>query len=249
MTDRARSFGAVADAYDRYRPGYPAAALDWALAPLLDRSPATAVLDLGAGTGKLTDAVVGRPGVTVTAVDPDPAMLARLRERLPAVDARIGPAEEIPLPDAAVDAVLVGQAWHWFDQLRAVPEIARVLRPGGVLAVVWNDDDASVGWVDGYHHAMHPEQLPRMGSREADDHPEDPGFEPPTRRQFPHPLPMTAEGLVATVATHSWAQIVGPAERDAALDRLRAYLATCPETASGSFVLPALTTVVRTLRR
>lgn len=245
MIERARSFGSVADAYDRHRPGYPSAALDWALAP----APGAAVLDLGAGTGKLTDALLARAGTSVTAVDPDEAMLTRLRTRLPGVDSRLGTAEAIPLPDGSVDAVVVGTAWHWFDRSRAVPEVLRVLRPGGVLAVLWNDDDGSVEWVEGYHRALHPEPVPPMGSSTAEDHPEHPAFGPPERRVFANPVPTTSEGLVETIATHSWALIIEPAERDAALDRLRAYLAARPETVSGSFVLPVITRVVRTLRR
>lgn len=194
-------------------------------------------------------ALPARPDHVVTAVDPDPEMLARLRGRLPGIDARLGTAEAIPLPDASVDAVVVGSAWHWFDRSRAEPEIGRVLRPGGVLAVLWNDDDASVEWVDGYHRALHPEPIPGLGSTAADDHPEHPPFGPPERRTFPNPVATTSDDLVDTVATHSWALICEPAERDAALDRLRAYLAARPETASGSFVMPLSTRVVRTLRR
>ena len=106
--------------YARYRPGYPAAAFDWALAP----APGGEVLDLGAGTGKVTEALLRRPGVRVTAVDPDPAMLAQFRADFPTVDAHEGTAERIPLPAAAVDAVVVGTAWHWFDRALAEPEIA-----------------------------------------------------------------------------------------------------------------------------
>jgi len=221
------------------------AAVEWTLAS----APGADVLDLGAGTGKLTEAAQQVPGVRITAVDPDPDMLAELSRRHPGVDVRVGPAEAIPLDDASVDVVLVGQAWHWFDLAVAVPEIARVLRPGGVLAVIWNDDDASVGWVDGYHHAMHLEQRPRIGSTTADDHPTHPAFGAPERHRLPHAITTTTEGLVRTLGTHSWALIADPAERDAAFTRLRAYLAACPETSSGAFTLPLVTTVVRVLRR
>lgn len=245
MTTRARSFGAVAADYARHRPGYPAAAVQWALAP----APGTSVLDLGAGTGKLTEAVLGASGVRVTAVDPDPAMLAELRRRFPGVDAREGAAEAIPMPDASVDAVLVGQAWHWFDRDVAEPEIARVLRPGGVLAVVWNDEDRTTDWVAGSGRALHPDQPPRIGSTPADDHPAIPAFGAPERHDFPNAVATTTEGLVRMVATHSWALIAEPAEREAAFDRLRAYLAARPETSSGAFTLPLVTTVARALRR
>jgi SAM-dependent methyltransferase len=104
--------------YAEHRPGYPAAALDWALAPIAGAgSRERTLLDLGAGTGKLTTALLGRG--TVIAIEPDPAMLAELRRRLPDIDAREGSAESIPLPTGSVDTVLVGQAWHWFDTGRA----------------------------------------------------------------------------------------------------------------------------------
>ena len=141
------SFGAAAAAYAEHRPGYAEAAVRWALEPVRDRQPAR-VADIGAGTGKLTTKLADL-GAEVTAVEPDPQMLAELRRAMPAVRSVPGSAEQIPLPDASLDAVLAGQAMHWFDMGRALPEIARVLRPGGVLAGLWNVDDDRVGWVAG----------------------------------------------------------------------------------------------------
>ena len=134
-------FGSVADAYDRGRPSYPTQAAAW----LVGEQPAT-VLELGAGTGKLTEVLVGL-GHEVHATDPDAAMLERLRARLPLVRASATGAEEIPLADGSVDVVVAGQAFHWFDMERALPEINRVLRPGGHLALVWNQRDERVPWV------------------------------------------------------------------------------------------------------
>lgn len=245
MPERALSFGAVAAAYARYRPGYPAAALDWALAP----APGGAVLDLGAGTGKVTEALLRRPGVHVTAVEPDPAMLAQLRVDFPTVTAYEGTAERIPLRAAAVDAVVVGTAWHWFDPGTAIPEIARVLRPGGVLAVLWNGDDDTVEWVRGYQRALHPVAPPAIGTTLAQARPGDPAFGASETRRFPNLFPTTIDGLIATISTHSWALIADPADRDAALARMRAYLEARPETSPGAFTLPMVTDVVRTLRR
>ena len=245
MPERARSFGAVAAAYARYRPGYPAAALEWALAP----APGGAVLDLGAGTGKVTEALLRRPGVRVTAVDPDPAMLAQLRAAFPAVAAHEGTAERIPLPDAAVDAVVVGTAWHWFDRARAEPEIARVLRPGGVLVVLWNGDDDTVEWVRGYQRALHRDELAPIGTTLAVARPSDPAFGASEARRFTNPVPTTIDGFVETISTHSWALMADPGVRDASLARMRAYLAARPETSPGSFTLPMVTEVVRTLRK
>lgn len=245
MPERARSFGVVAAAYARHRPGYPAAALDWALAP----APGGDVLDLGAGTGKITEALAGRAGVLVTAVEPDPAMLAQFRADFPHVDAREGSAERIPLGAATVDTVVVGTAWHWFDRDRAEPEIARVLRPGGVLAVLWNGDDDSVEWVRGYQRALHAEEPCPVGATTASACPTHPAFGSSETRRFVNPVPTTIDGFVETIATHSWALMADPVERDASLARMRAYLAERPETSPGAFTLPMVTEVVRTLRR
>lgn len=134
-------FGAVADAYDRARPSYPREAAAW----LAGDEPAT-VLELGAGTGKLTE-VLAALGHDVHATDPDEAMLARLRERLPDVLTSVAPAEAIPAPDHAFDVVVVAQAFHWFDHDAALAEIARVLKPGGRLGLVWNERDERIPWV------------------------------------------------------------------------------------------------------
>ncbi|MBY8882601.1 class I SAM-dependent methyltransferase [Actinacidiphila acidipaludis] len=140
--DRAASFGLVAEEYGRLRPAPQDEAIDWMLP-----QQASAVLDLAAGAGTLTALLPPRVR-QVHAVEPDGRMRAVLAERLPDADVRAGTAEAIPLPDASVDAVIVASAWHWFDTDRAVPEIARVLRPGGRLGVVWNSIDRRVGWVD-----------------------------------------------------------------------------------------------------
>jgi ubiquinone/menaquinone biosynthesis C-methylase UbiE len=139
--DRARSFGSVAEAYDRGRPAYPADAVAW-----LAGCEARVVLELGAGTGKLTRELVDQ-GHAVFATDPDEAMLAVLRERVPEVSAKVATAEEIPANDRSVDVVVVAQAFHWFDHEVALPEIARVLKPGGHVALVWNSRDERIPWV------------------------------------------------------------------------------------------------------
>ena len=138
------SFGAAATAYAEHRPDYAQAAVRWAL----ERAPGSRVLDLGAGTGKLTATLVSL-GAEVIAVEPDPAMLTELRRALPTVRALPGSAEAVPLPDASVDAVLAGNAMHWFDMNVAGPEIARVLEPDGILAGLWNVFDNRVDWVAG----------------------------------------------------------------------------------------------------
>ena len=131
----ATSFDSQAAAYARLRPGYPAAAVDLAVPAGVLR-----VLDLGAGTGKLTGSVLDR-AAAVLAVEPLPGMLAELHQRYPAALAVAGAAEHIPLRDEVVDAIVVGQAFHWFETASALAEMARVLRPGGLLTLLWNHDD------------------------------------------------------------------------------------------------------------
>src|ERR1043165_8856587 len=138
------SFGAAAAAYAEHRPDYARDAVRWAL----EAAPGRRVLDLGAGTGKLT-AVLAGLGAAVVAVEPAPEMLAQLRLDVPGVRALPGSAESIPLPDGSVDAVVAGNAMHWFDMAVAGPEIARVLAPGGVLAGLWNVLDDRVEWITG----------------------------------------------------------------------------------------------------
>jgi SAM-dependent methyltransferase len=139
--DPARSFGSAADAYDRGRPSYPREAVSW----LVGDEPVS-VLELGAGTGKLTEVLVAL-GHDVLATDPDERMLDVLSARLPDVRATVGTAEQIPAGPASYDVVVAGQAFHWFDLDRALPEIARVLRPGGRLSLVWNLRDERIPWV------------------------------------------------------------------------------------------------------
>lgn len=253
------SFGAIATAYAELRPGYPDAAVRWALEPVRARQPLR-VLDLAAGTGKLTTALIdGLAGraAELTAVEPDPAMLAELRRTLPAVRAISGRAEEIPLPDGSVDAVLAGQAMHWFDLDRAVPEIARVLAPGGVLAGLWNADDDRVDWV-----ARLAEFTKRQASITVRRWQEGTGqdwqrrlttghsgeFGDPQVAEFANGQPQTAGSLVATIATHSHFLTLPEADRPGLLARARELLDAEPQTAAGEFIEPMVTVVVRAMR-
>jgi SAM-dependent methyltransferase len=236
-------FGAVAEAYARHRPGYPAAAVAWALEPTSGRD----LLDLGAGTGKLTEALLRVPGARVTAVEPDPPMLAELTARHPDVDARLGGAEAIPLPAGSVDAVLVGQAWHWFDHERALPEIARVLRPGGVLATLANGEDPAVEWVAGYRAAVGWEQRAPTGSGGSMAFPEHPAFAKSETADFPNPILTTVDGFVAWLGTHSWVLRAEPEEQPQMIGAVRRYLTTHPET-KDEFELPLVTAVLRAVR-
>lgn len=253
------SFGTQAAAYAEHRPDYAEAAVRWALEPVLGREPLR-VLDLGAGTGKLTGTLAALaaavPALQVVAVEPDPAMRAELCRLLPEVDARSGSAEHIPLSAASADAVLAGQAAHWFDMERAVPEIARVLAPGGIFAGLWNIDDDRVGWVAGLTEACGAigtlsrwrtgragptlEMLQRFAQAL---------FGPAEVAEFAHSQRRTADSLVATIATHSDQLVMSVSERNQVLARVRGYLRAREETRAGEFDLPMVTAVVRAPRR
>lgn len=240
---RANSFGPQASAYAEHRPDYPAAAIRWSLQPL---GPGTHdVLDLAAGTGKLTGGIVAE-GHHVTAVEPDEAMLSELVRHCGGVRALPGSAERIPVPDATMDAVLVGQAFHWFDPDKALPEIARVLRPGGVLAAMWNMDDLTVPWVAEFG-AVSGGVSASVGTagRSVPDHEL---FRDATDATFRHTHRRTAESLVATVGTHSHTLVITPEEREALLERMLTYLRSRPETAQGEFDVPLITYVKRLIR-
>jgi SAM-dependent methyltransferase len=247
------SFGAAAVAYAEHRPDYAQAAVRWALEP----APGLRVLDLGAGTGKLTATLVAL-GVDVVAVEPDPAMLAELRRTPVDVRALPGSAEAIPLPDASVDAVLAGNAMHWFDMAVAGPEMARVLAPGGILAGLWNVLDDRVAWVAGLARvsgsaAVGPRDTPTGWRAEtADMHLPKTDvaawFGSSEQAEFPHGQCRTADSLVETLATRAGMLVMPEQEREATLGQVRAYLASRPETADGEFTLPMLTCVLRVRR-
>jgi SAM-dependent methyltransferase len=251
---RGSSFGAVAAAYAEHRPDYPADAVRWCVAPTGRGLAGLRVLDLGAGTGKLT-AVLAGLGADVTAVEPDESMLAELRRQVPSARALHGPAEAIPLADGSVDAVLCGQSMHWFDMARAVPEIARVLVPGGALGALWNSDDDRVEWVAGLRDVAKEAGSPVVSERRleaADFGREQFGadlFTPTELAEFTNAQARTADSLLATLRTHSAVLVMDPAERDRLLGQIRDYLASTPETAGGEFELPMVTSALRSVRR
>lgn len=261
---RASSFGAAAAAYAEHRPDYAITAIRWALEPAAGLAGPPRLLDLGAGTGKLTGQLAGlamdRGRPEVIAVEPDEKMLAELRRQVPGVTAMRGTAEAIELPDACVDAVFAGQAAHWFTLDVAMPEIARVLRPGGVFAGLWNAEDDRIGWVAGLHEASGRRtvtaQLSRRDPDADDDGPLSRWLDGPGRRFFAardesifrHSQTRTADSLVQTLRTHSLFLLMEPAERDAVLGHVRAFLAATPQTASGEFSLPLVTLVLRAVR-
>lgn len=157
--------------YDRVRPGYPRESVDWLFAALADAEPggnpgsaARDVADIGAGTGKYTRTLVAA-GHRVHAVDPSTDMLAQLTDSLPGVPVTVGTAEATGLAENSMDAATVAQAWHWCDPAAASTELARILRPHGILGLVWNQLDVSVPWVHRYSRIIHAGDVLRPGFR------------------------------------------------------------------------------------
>ncbi|MFI5710812.1 class I SAM-dependent methyltransferase [Kribbella sp. NPDC051620] len=214
---RAHSFGAVAAAYDAGRPTFPADALTWILGP-----GRLQILDLGAGTGKLAQ-VAAALGHDVVAVDPSEEMLAVCR-KLAGVDTMVGAAESIPLAHASVDAVIVGQAFHWFDHARALPEIARVLRPHGVLGLLWNQSDTVVPWVRRLHRAMIGEDSP-AGQDEFDPMPtllQSDLFSMVETARFRHWHDLDRNGLKQLALSHSRIAVLTESRRESVLEQIDA---------------------------
>ena len=226
----ARGFDSAAGVYERVRPGYPDAAVAW-LAEQLDLRPGRTVLDLAAGTGKLTAALTGS-GARVIAVEPSEGMLEVLRAAAPGAEALAGTAEEIPLADASVDAVTVAQAFHWFANDAALAEIHRVLRPGGALALAWNRRDLSAP-----AHALLEEVLAGVVGdtpRHRDGDWErvvraSPLFAPLASTEVQNDQPQTVEGLVERAASTSFIAAMDEADRSALLADLRRRAASLPE--------------------
>jgi SAM-dependent methyltransferase len=233
LTPPARSFGAAADLYDRYRPGYAAAAAQWALGPRPLR-----VVDLGAGTGILSR-LLHRLGHEVIAVEPDAQMRARIG---PGISTLGGTAEEIPLRDASVDAAVAGQAHHWFDGARAHPEIARVLRPGGVLAALWNDADLSTQWTVRYIEIIDGSAPARPVSDFGER------FTRVEVGEFPNDMWMTPDDLVAMARTRSPYLVASAAERHRMLAAVRGLLADPSLAGLDRFAMPHVTRVHRAYR-
>ena len=208
----ASAFAGQGADYDRLRPGYPDAVLDAMLAPLAGSAPTLRAIDLGAGTGKLSSALAER-GLEVTAVDTSAAMLevARARGRTIAagsLSTHLARAEETGLPAASAELVTVAQAWHWFDAEEASAEVARLLAPGGVLALVWNMLDVTIPWVHRLSRIMHA----------GDIHREDfaptvgPELELTDRRAITWEDPMPTQDVIDLARTRSYV-ITAPEER------------------------------------
>jgi ubiquinone/menaquinone biosynthesis C-methylase UbiE len=213
---RASSFASVADEYQRGRPGYPREAIEWLLG-----ADALEVLDLGAGTGKLTSALLDA-GHRVLAVEPLAEMRAILTSTLPAAHALTGTAEQLPLQDASVDAVTVGAAFHWFDERAALAEIRRVLRAPGVLGLLGNAFDVSTRWVTRVREILGPPAIQRPGHwPSVEDLRED--YLEVEDQEFRHGQRIDRAGLRALASSRSSVAILPAAQRKevlASLDRL-----------------------------
>ena len=216
-------FSAAAEVYERARPGYPDEAVAW-VAERLGIGPGRDVLDLAAGTGKLTRQLVPL-GARVVAVEPIAAMRAELERAVPGVEALAGTAEAIPLTDGSMDAVTCAQAFHWFRTDEAVPEIRRVLRPGGGLALLWNGRD-----LDDPKHARVDELLAphrsEFPSREAHWREV---LGPLEARTWRYSVTLTRAEYVDLVASQSVVGAMAPAQRLEFLNEVRDALSSFPE--------------------
>lgn len=222
MTARARSFGAVADAYDRGRPGWPAAAIEWLLGP-----EPLEVLDLGAGTGKLTAALLAA-GHRVTALEPSAGMREVLAERLPAATVIDGKAEELPFGDRSFDAVVAGSAFHWFDREPTLDEIGRVLRPPGIFGLLGNRYDTSVDWQRRLRKISSAGMIYRAGHWPSQDDLRE-RFTEVEDRSIPHRMEIDPALLRDYLASLSWVATMEPPERDAHLAAIDDFWANEPD--------------------
>ncbi|MGH3343126.1 MAG: class I SAM-dependent methyltransferase [Carbonactinosporaceae bacterium] len=234
--ERALSFGPVADAYDLGRPDYPVGAIDFVLGEAGRRA-----IDLGAGTGKLTSQLAGR-GFDVVAVEPLHEMLRQLRQAVPGAVAVCGTAEAMPVRDSWADAVTVAQAFHWFDPSAVLPEIARVLRPGGVLGVLWNLRDERAPWVRELSAILGREGFSDSWQADLQAH----GFGPAQHRRVAHEQVLDRAALTALSLSRSYVANSPPDARAEILRQVDALWDRHPDLAGRErAVLPYLTYVYR----
>jgi SAM-dependent methyltransferase len=240
LADPARSFDRAAEEYERTRPDYPAALLDF-----LPLGNDAEVLDLGAGTGKLTRVLV-RCYRRVIAVEPLDRMRAILERVVGAAESLPGSAEAIPLPDASVDAVFAAQAFHWFANDEALGEIARVLRPGGLLCLVWNgpDDNRSsplpepyLAYLDELRSAAVFKDAPPWQEVLARG-----PFGDVRQEGVPHDHVLDRQGVLDNARTVSWIASRPDEEQAAILDRLDELLS------EGPFAIPNRANVMWAVR-
>jgi ubiquinone/menaquinone biosynthesis C-methylase UbiE len=221
----ARGFERAGDDYERGRPGYPAEAIEF-LVRELEVRPGTRVLDLAAGTGKLTRQLIPT-GAELVAVEPVAGMRRKLVDVAPGVEALAGTAEAIPLADASVDAVLCAQAFHWFDGDRALAEIHRVLRPGGGVALIWNVRDETIGWERRLSELLkrHQSSAPRKRwGRWRDAFERTELFTTLRERTFVHQQEGDVDTMLARVASISFVSALPDDERSRFLGEVRSLV-------------------------
>jgi SAM-dependent methyltransferase len=215
------SFDSVAEIYERTRPGYAGEALTW----IAERLPLNRVLDLGAGTGKLTRQLVGL-GADVVAVEPGDAMRAVLQRAVPEAEAVAGSAESIPLPDESVDVVTAGAAFHWFRTHEALAEMHRVLRVGGGVALLWNEWDDEDPFVRGLNEIL--TRLRPEGTHHGEEAfaaiDSSPLFRGRQERHFPHADRLDVEALVGLMASISAVAAASPDEQADVEKQVRALV-------------------------
>jgi SAM-dependent methyltransferase len=221
-----------AERYERVRPEYPDSAIAH-IVDVFDIDGSSELLDLAAGTGKLTRALL-RTGAHVTAVEPLEGMREVLVRELPGVAVLAGTAEEIPLPDASVDVVLVGQAFHWFDPQSAPADIARVLRPGGGLVAIWNVRDESHDWMDQVREVLdrHKGDTPRYSDDRWREGIDASGlFAPIELRLFDHRHELPREEALETFGSRSYVSALPEDQRAALLAEVAAVMPDEPTIA------------------
>jgi len=247
----ARGFEIGTESYERGRPDYPAAALSY-LMDELGVSPSSCILDLAAGTGKLTRSLVAADA-KVLAVEPVAGMRAKFSALLPHVRIVEGRAEALPLPECSVDSVVVAQAFHWFDGGSALAEIHRVLKPGGKLALVWNVRNEACDWMFQLTKMLNPFErgTPQYRNgrwREAFGRTN--LFSPLKLEQFENPQRGTEKTVLDRVASISFVSILPEEERASLLSDVQHLISTHPMTAGrAEFEIPYRTDVYTCSRR
>jgi len=228
----AAGFSDAAD-YEAARPSYPPDVVAW-FVDNLQLGPGTRAVDLAAGTGKLTR-LLAPAGADLVAAEPVAGMRDLFRASVPGVPILACTAEQLAFRDASLDAVTVAQAFHWFDHDRAIAELARVLRPGGRVGLVWNARDRSVDWADQVWSIMDrvEKRAPWRNHDEWSDsaYTDLSGFGELHTARFRHVQPVTPDAMVRRVASVSHVAVLPDAERAAVLDEVRTLLATHPEAA------------------
>lgn len=228
----AGGFGSAAAEYEAARPGYPPPVVDW-LMDVLSLASDPVVVDLAAGTGKLTRLLAER-GANPYAVEPVAGMRAELRKASPEIPIIAGTAEALPFRRGSVDALTVAQAFHWFDNATSRHEIARVIRPGGKLALLWNVRDRRVAWVDALWSIMDRVELnapwrDHESTRSAETWTL-PGFTSFRRSRFVHDHRVTRAQVVERMASVSHVAVLPDDRKAAVLDEVSAILDTHPDT-------------------